>query len=149
MTQLTSEQVHKFAQSGELSLESLGGLKLLSDDVEVIRTEKEGVAVETDGPVAVALDTTLTEDLLDEGFAREVVNKIQNMRKTSGFEVTDRIVVRYNSGDRLKRAVDRFDEFIRRETLAREIEFAEHDQLTDTTEWNINGEKAALAVAKA
>ena len=149
VTQLTSEQVRQFAQTGELTLESLGGLKLLSDDVDVIRTEKEGVAVETDGPVAVALDTALTEDLLDEGFAREVVNKIQNMRKTSGFEVTDRIRVRYHAGDRLHRAVDRFEEFIRHETLALEIEFVEQDGLTDTTEWNVNGEKAALAVAKA
>jgi len=149
VTQLTSEQVRQFAQAGEMLLEPLGGLRLLTEDVEVIRTEKEGVAVEVDGPVAVALDTTLTPDLLDEGFAREIVNKIQNMRKTSGFEVTDRIRVRIASTERLKVAVDRFEDFIRHETLAREIEFVASDQLTDTTEWNINGEKATLAVAKA
>jgi len=95
-----------------------------------------------------ALLTELSEDLLDEGFAREMVNKIQNMRKSSGFEVTDFIIVRINSTERLTSAATRYDEFIRRETLSNKIEYLEKDSLENFTEWNINGEKTAISVTK-
>jgi len=96
----------------------------------------------------VALDTRLNDELLDEGFAREIVNKVQNMRKTSGFEVTDTIRIRIRSSDRLRQAAARHGEFIQHETLAHSLEFVSGDDLTEPKEWDINGEKAAIEVAK-
>lgn len=118
------------------------------DDIIIVKDEKDGYAVESDGGVTVALLTELSEELLNEGFAREMVNKIQNMRKSSGFEVTDFIIVRINSTERLKSAAARYDEFIRRETLSNKIEYVEKDSLENFTEWNINGEKTAISVTK-
>ncbi|HUV29584.1 MAG TPA: isoleucine--tRNA ligase [Acidobacteriota bacterium] len=147
---LNSSDVQRFVQARELKLQLDGGrtVMLKPDEVEVNRNEREGYAVESDGHVTVALATELSEDLVDEGFAREIVNKIQNMRKTSGFEVTDRIRVRVNSTRRLNTAASRYDEFIRRETLAQEMEVTEKDELDGGTEWNVNGEKAVISVEK-
>ncbi|MBU0984304.1 MAG: isoleucine--tRNA ligase, partial [candidate division Zixibacteria bacterium] len=146
---LPSDKVKEFVKSGKLLVESLDGKpELTSDDVQVIRNERDGFAVEFEGGVTVALVTDLTDDLIDEGFAREMVNKIQNMRKTSGLEVTDHIRVRVTSSDRLRAAASRYDDFIRKETLAEQMEFLDTQQPEDATEWNINGEKAAIAVVK-
>ncbi|MEW5995074.1 MAG: DUF5915 domain-containing protein, partial [Candidatus Zixiibacteriota bacterium] len=149
VNELESDTIRKFAQSRELIVNLKGRpVKLTSEELEVVKTEKEGFAVESDGPVTIALDTQLNEDLISEGFAREMVNKIQNMRKVSGFEVTDYITVRVHSSERLKAAALKHDEFIRRETLAHRIEFTDNES-ANGKEWNINGEKAAIAVAKA
>ncbi len=146
---LPSDEIKSFEQSGTLKLSDNGKEYVLTeDDVEVIRNEEEGFAVESDGPVTVALSTELTEELINEGFAREIVNKIQNMRKSSGFDVTDRITVKVASSDRLKSAAEGWEEFIRRETLADKIDFTDKAGLADGTEWNINGEKSSIAVAR-
>ncbi len=86
--------------------------------------------------------------MIDEGFAREMGNKIQNMRKTSGLEVTDRIHVRVGSTERLRTAANRHKDFICRETLASTLEFVESDRLDGSTQWDINGETTHIAVAK-
>ena len=77
-----------------------------------------------------------------------MVNKIQNMRKSSGLEVTDRIEVRVRSSERLKSAAGRYEEFIKTETLARKLEFTDTAAPQGSVEWNINGEKAMITVAK-
>ncbi len=146
---LTSEQVRQFEQTGKISLPNTGdAVTLVAEDVEIQKIEKDGFAVESNGPLTVALVTELTQDLIDEGFAREMVNKIQNMRKSSGFDVTDHITIRMSGGAPLRTAAGRFDEFIRRETLARKIEFLDTNSLDGGTQWNINGEPAAIAVEK-
>ena len=68
-------------------------------DVEIETEAREGFAVQSDGRLTAALDTALTDDLVDEGFAREMINKIQFMRKEAGFDVVDRINVYYEAGD--------------------------------------------------
>jgi isoleucyl-tRNA synthetase len=108
--------------------------------------EKDGFAVESGGDLSVALVTELSEELVQEGFARELVNKIQNMRKSSGFEVTDRIKVTLNSTERVKLAAQKHDEFIRSETLADELKFTQ--AAGNAKEWNINGEKTSISVVK-
>ncbi len=147
--QLDSETVRKFARSKEITFDVDGPSIILTDEhIEVIRNEVAGFAVESDGEVTVALTTELTDELIDEGFAREIVNKIQNMRKTTGLEVTDNIAVQVASTERLKSAATKHDDFIRRETLATRIEFVTPDSLAGGTEWNINGEKTSIAVTK-
>jgi len=147
---MDSAAVRQFADTGKLEWSNDGqSFVLTEEEVEVIRNEREGFAVESDGGLMIAISTELTEELVNEGFAREIVNKIQNMRKSSGFEVTDRINVTVASGERLRSAAQRYEEFIRRETLADSITFVDSSAANGATEWNINGEKSAIAVAKA
>ena len=124
--------------------------ELEQEEIEIIKNEKDGFAVESNGPVTIALMTDINDDLRSEGFAREMINKIQNMRKSSGFEVTDRIDVTLSTDDVLKAAVDKHNEFICSETLA--------DSIIDSSEivegengalkWNINGIDAIIAVSR-
>ncbi len=149
LEQVGEKGIKKFVQDGTLKLDLDGRIITLgSDDLLISKNEKEGYAVESDAGVTVALTTVLTEDLIDEGFAREMVNKIQNMRKSSGFEVTDHISIKVRSTDRLKQAAKKHQDFIRKETLAKNLEYVENDKLTGATEWDINGEKTEIALEK-
>ena len=147
LTQLTSDQVREGEQTGEFKIALEGReVVLSSEEVQVVRMEKEGFAVESGGDLSVALVTELSEELVQEGFARELVNKIQNMRKGSGFEVTDRIRVTVDSTEPVKLAAQKHDEFIRSETLADELKFTQ--AAGNAKEWNINGEKTSISVVK-
>lgn len=149
VSSMSSEEIRQFSKSKEMTIEISGNdIALTADDVEVIKLEKEGLAVESDGPVSVALVTELTNDLVDEGFARELINKIQNMRKSSGLEVTDYIEIKLGSTDRLVEAARKHDSFIRKETLAERIEIVDPESLSEAKQWNINGEDTSIAVAK-
>ena len=146
---LSSDEVRQFVRDNELEFKAGGSAHTLTPaDIDVSRVEKEGFAVETDGVVTVALDTAVTDDLRDEGFARELVNKIQNMRKRGGFEVTDHIAVGMQASERLRSAAVKYEEFIKRETLAHRIDYEKTDTSGAGTEWDINGEKATIVVAK-
>ena len=148
---LDSDTVRQFAETGKLDYkdeDSNVSFTLTSEEIQVDKIEKEGYAVESDGPVTVALVTEITPELRDEGFARELVNKIQNMRKSSGLEVTDHIRVVIHSNDEVVAAAQKYDEFIRRETLAKQIEFMNKDNFEGSKSWNINGVDTALAVVK-
>ncbi|MEP0829275.1 MAG: isoleucine--tRNA ligase, partial [bacterium] len=120
---LSSDKLESFLATGELLLNAGGSeVKLTPEELEVQKLEKEGLAVESDGGVTVALDTAIDDNLRDEGFAREMVNKIQNMRKSSGFEVTDRISVLVKTEEPLLSAVLRYNDYICQETLADQID---------------------------
>lgn len=94
---------------------------LSKDDVEIIGSEITGWLVETQEGVTVAIDTELSGDLIAEGLAREFVNRVQNMRKDAGFEVIDRIKIKFNGSSNLVESVKSFSEYISNETLAEEI----------------------------
>ncbi|MBR4457960.1 MAG: isoleucine--tRNA ligase [Clostridia bacterium] len=119
---------------------------LAADDVLTEPAQKPGFVAQEDKGVTVVLDTNLTDELINEGFAREVISKLQNMRKDAGFEVTDRIDVRYVCGDKLAAAIEAGRDMITRGTLAVTLERAEADDSFTAAEWNINGEQATLAV---
>jgi isoleucyl-tRNA synthetase len=147
---LPSDQVQKLMTDGRYDLSVDGVIvELAADDVEIVREEKEGYAVEADGPYTVALETALTPELIDEGFAREVVNKVQNMRKSADFEVTDRIKIRLYADDPLAGAIGRYISYICSETLADSLS---QEALVGAdggaAEWNINGQKAKIAVTR-
>jgi isoleucyl-tRNA synthetase len=145
---LNQEELTQFRKDKRFSLKLDDQLfDLNSDEVIISEEEKEGLALESDNGYKVALSTVLTEELLDEGFARELVNKIQNMRKSAGFEVMDKIVIDIKTSERLYKAIDLFEEYIKKETLAQKItktgqkgEFSE--------EWDINGQKAEISVTR-
>ena len=96
------------------------------DDVEIIAEDIPGWSVASRGKLTVALDITLTEDLKLEGEAREFVNRIQNIRKETGFELTDRIFVELPEGTPLKPSIIKFNDYICREILADGIEWKSH-----------------------
>lgn len=96
-------------------------IEILMEDIEIASEKIEGWMVSTESGVTVALDTKLDEELIREGIAREFVNRIQNMRKNAGFEVTDRIVIRFSAPESIKEAVAATEEYIKNETLAEEI----------------------------
>ena len=92
--------------------------------------------------MTIALDTALTEELLLEGLAREVVNKLNTMRRDAGLEVTDRIEVRIESTDRVRECFDKHGDYIRHEVLATEVAFVP----TEGTEWDLCGERAIIFI---
>ena len=93
------------------------------EDVEIINNDIEGWLVATDNGVTVALDTTLTEDLIQEGIAREFVSRIQNLRKDSGFEVTDRITISVDGAEPIINALKTKNDYICNETLCNQIDY--------------------------
>ena len=92
-----------------------------SEDVEIVSSEIKDTVVESENGVTVAVDTELTKELIDEGLAREFVNRIQNMRKDAGFEVTDRIKIFFNGSEKLVGAVNSFKNYVSTETLAESL----------------------------
>jgi isoleucyl-tRNA synthetase len=91
---------------------------LTQDEVEVRLIERQGMATQGDSTLLVALDTELTEDLVAEGWAREVIHRIQSARKEADLDYADRIRVRFHASEPLAKAIDRFRDHISRETLA-------------------------------
>ena len=126
-----------------LSLKS-GEVDLLPEDVEVTMAQTEGFACQRYGGVTVALETTLTEELLEEGFVREIISKVQTMRKENGFEVTDHITVYMEGNEKLESIVKKNEDFLRKITLADTVVYGSTDGFKK--EWNINGENVTIAV---
>jgi isoleucyl-tRNA synthetase len=116
-------------------------------DVKIDVEAREGFAAQAEGGLTVALDTKITDELRDEGFAREMINKIQFMRKDAGFEVVDRIRVYYEAGPTLKEAVERFAAKVQAETLAESVEVGPQKGELDRV-WDVNGEEARIAVER-
>ena len=108
--------------------------------------QKPGFVAESDRDLTVVLNTNLTAELIEEGFVREVISKIQTMRKDSDFEVTDRIAVAYRAEDPLAGMIERGKEEIARAVLAVSLDAGDGDAGAVTKEWNINGEKAVFSV---
>lgn len=122
----TSEDINKMEQIGNLEVAINGkNITLERTDVEITSQDIEGWLVANEGALTVALDVTITEELRQEGIARELVNRIQNLRKDSGFEVTDRIDVLLQKDDHIVTAVNTNLSYIKAETLTEELEIIE------------------------
>lgn len=96
-------------------------IPIQKDDVEIISNEIEGWVVETEQGVTVAVDTELNQDLINEGLAREFVNRIQNMRKDAGYDVTDKIIINFTGPVDFIEAINKFSDYISNETLAEKL----------------------------
>ena len=114
-------------------------------DVEILTQDMPGWLVTSEGDTTVALDITITESLMQEGMARELVNRIQNLRKDLGFEVTDKIRVEYSGSEQLNISVNEFNAYICSEVLATEIEFVSG---CNTHETDVNEEAVYLNLTK-
>jgi len=124
-----------------------GGIDVVLEDVEILRQEIEGWVVESGGGQTVALDTELTPELLAEGLAREFVNRVQNMRKDAGFEITDRIEITYSAGGRLADALRDHRAYVTNETLAVGLTSVPENDLKSAG-IDINGESCRIAITR-
>jgi len=123
----SDEDIDRYLGQGSITVEVGGEAVVLGpEDVEVSSEGIHGWLVGQEGRVTVALDTTITEALLREGLAREVINRLQNLRKNAGFDVTDRIEGQYQATRRLANAIAHHADWIRNETLALELDETEH-----------------------
>ncbi|PKQ45846.1 isoleucine--tRNA ligase [Confluentibacter flavum] len=143
----TSQDINKMEQNEVLDIVINGkNITLAIDDVEITSQDIEGWLVAKEGALTVALDITLTDELRKEGIARELVNRIQNLRKDSGFEVTDRIDVKLQKDDKMAQAVNSNLEYIKTETLTEELEII--DQITQGIEIAFDDVNTKLFIQK-
>ena len=124
---------------------SEGEIEISSEQIIVQRTEKEGVKVLNEGSLTVGFDTTVTEELLQEGIARDIVRSVQNLRKDSGFDVSDRIRLTYDGDEVVQRVFENFGTSIAQETLSNSITFATLENVEAT---ECGDHLVRLAVAK-
>jgi isoleucyl-tRNA synthetase len=130
-----------------LTLEGAGDVSILPEEMTVETVAREGFHVETDNGRSVALDTVVTDDLKMEGFARELVNKIQATRKEAGFEISDRIYTVCAGGPESMRALAEYGEYLMGETLSVSLVQGEPDG-EYIKEWDVNGEKVTVGVRR-
>ena len=143
--QLNSEDIQKIEQKGALELEINGkSITLNLDDVEISSQDIEGWLVANQGSVTVALDITVSDSLKQEGIARELVNRIQNLRKNSGFEVTDHIDICILNNKNITNAVLNNLDYIKIETLTKKLELV--NKLDDGIEIDFDGISTKLLV---
>ena len=120
---MTQEDIRQLEAEGKLMLElSSKSFEITLEDAEVVSEDIPGWSVASDGKYTVALDITLSEALKQEGIARELVNRIQNLRKNKGFEVTDQIEIKISSNPFWDLAIESYSGYIQVETLARELQ---------------------------
>ncbi|MES2239510.1 MAG: isoleucine--tRNA ligase, partial [Bacteroidota bacterium] len=143
----SAEQISQLDKEGSLSIVIAGKDVTLSlDDVEITSQDIEGWLVANSNGITVALDITISEELKKEGIARELVNRIQNIRKDSGFEVTDKIKVSLQNNAVLEAAVNENDGYIKSETLTEELVFAA--QIENGTEIEFDDIKTKITITK-
>ncbi|MFT3794383.1 isoleucine--tRNA ligase [Flavobacterium sp.] len=146
--EFTPQQIGELERLGVINIDLSGkSITLALSDVEISSQDIEGWLVANSGNITVALDITLTEELKNEGIARELVNRIQNIRKDSGFEVTDKINVQIEAADGpLKEAITANADYIQSETLTESIAFAEN--LPSGTEIEFDDLKTKILISK-
>ena len=139
--------MEELTKEGSLSFDIDGqNVVLLREDLLIDTAQMEGYVTEEDSHRTVVLDTNLSEGLIEEGFVREIISKIQTMRKEAGFEVMDRIYVYSSGNDRIADYMKRYHEEIQRDVMATDIQFETVKGYVK--EWNINGESVTLGVEK-
>ena len=142
ISNLSQEDIRKIQKGINISLNIDGDvMEFTPEDVLLQREEKEGILVETDNRLTVALDTELNEDLIQEGLAREFVNKVQNMRKEMDLDVMDRIIIKFQGSEKVNKALQNFSDFVCIETLSNKLE---SENSLGSTEWNLNGENCRI-----
>ena len=117
---------------------------LTLEDVQVERIVKEGLVAANSEGITIVLDTDLNEELLKEGLARELVNKINTMRRDQDFAITDRIKLKIKTTDKVKESFKKYNDYITNEVLATDVSFED----CAGTEWDLNGEMTTISITK-
>ena len=144
---MSPAQIRDYLQQGSIELEvEQEPTRFENEEILVQRNQKEGLLVETDNLLTVALDTEINEELMQEGLAREFVNKVQNMRKEKNLDVMDRIVTRYRGSKMLESSLETHSDFIRTETLTNVLS---SESVLEGEDWDLNGEACRISIEKA
>ena len=144
IAQMTQEDIATFETSGTFEL---CGYALMAEDVEIITEDMPGWLVANNGTITIALDIELTPALIEEGIARELINRIQNLRKSSGLEITDRIAVQLENKTEIAAAVTNCNEYIASQVLATSLILV--DGLAEGTALEMDGYTVNCVIAKA
>ena len=145
---ITQEEIVEFERKGVLMLNIDGqAAEILVSDVEIISEDIPGWLVANEGKLTVALDITISETLRKEGLARELVNRIQNIRKANGFEIVDKVNIKILSSDNINDAIDEYNEYIANQVLAANLIIV--NELEDATELDFEDFKLQISISKA
>ncbi len=147
---LTTTEITEFENEGTWVVDPGDGepVTLKTEDVDITRHGLEGWSVESENSVTVALDTELDETLMREGIAREIVNRVQNMRKEVNYELTDRIKVHLDGDKEVTASVQSMKEYVKSETLAEDIVFGPAGESDFTKQWEIDGRSCTIAIQR-
>lgn len=147
LTELEPKKTVEKLESGEAITLNLNGedTEVIKDYVQVTISSKEGFNVIMENNLFVILDTTLTPDLIYEGYAREFISKVQQMRKSNGYEVLDNINIYFHGSDEINAAIEEYNEYIKKETLAKSIIRVEESDLEDQ---DLNGQMTGIRLEK-
>jgi len=144
--QFTREEMQHFMQGSPIPIELEGAaFELTSEDLQIERQVREGMIAANYDRITIALDTHLTEELLIEGLARELINKINTMRRDAGFAVTDRVHIKLQTSERVRTSFEKFRALITNDVLAVSVSFTP----CQGTQWDLNGEPTVIALEKA
>jgi isoleucyl-tRNA synthetase len=145
ITALPLSKIEEFEKEEKLILElEEESFELLLEDIQIERKVKEGLIAENDEHLTIAIDTALTEELIQEGFCREMINKINTQRREEGLEVTDRIRIIMKTTDTIRQSFFKHQEFVLQEVLGVDLQFAP----CKGTTWDLNGEKAIIHIER-
>lgn len=145
----TSTEISLIEKGDSVAVEINGeSLSVSKDDVEILSEQISGWIVESESGVTVAVDTHLTPELISEGLAREFVNRIQNMRKDAGFQVTDKINIAFSGNSDFKTAINSFTKYIAVETLAEKIETKVEFNGGFVQDWKIGEDEIKIKIEK-
>ena len=144
---LSQEQIAELEANGRLSIlpvDATEAVDILTEDVDIISEDIPGWLVANEGALTVALEVELTDELRQEGMAREIINRVQNLRKDGGFEITDRISITLAPNAEIEAAVSAFGEYIKTQVLADNITIAPNNG----TEVEFDDFKLNIAITK-
>ena len=149
--QMTSHEISEFEKAGTWKINVDGqDAEFTLEDVEITSEDIPGWLVANEGKLTVALDIQVTPELREEGIAREFINRIQNIRKDSGFDVTDKIVVKIAPHDAINSSIEHFGNYIGQQTLANEVKIVDGLNEQNATKVDIDEEIITfVSVAKA
>ncbi|MBR1606685.1 MAG: isoleucine--tRNA ligase, partial [Clostridia bacterium] len=150
LQKLNGAEVVAAFDRGETYTLTIDGTDIIlnKEDILVEAVKKEGFTSQVDGALTVVLDTTLTPELIEEGYAREFVSKVQSMRKDAGFDVTDRIDITCQCGEKLKSALEKGRDIVLSGVLANSLTLYDEACGEAVKEWDINGESAVIGVKR-
>ena len=143
---MSQDQIAQMEQSGQYQLSTVS-YQLIPEDVEIITEDMPGWLVMNEGALTIALDIELTDSLIEEGIARELINRIQNLRKSSGLEITDRIEVALSRVGQIEKAVAHFNDYIASQVLATSLQVV--DDLSEGEEVEVDNQSVKIAIKKA
>ena len=146
---MSQADIAALEKNGEISFPAIEGNPVVTtEDVDIFAEDIPGWLVANDGDITVALDVTVTPQLKNEGMARELINRIQNLRKSSGLEITDKINVELTDAPEIRDAVESFGDYIATQVLARDLKLVSAIEGDDATDLDIEGIDAKVKISK-